>query len=411
MRKVGAGLILLALVTGLALLDADGIAVALAAIAGLALLMVLWPATEAAQPAPMPPAEPVRPTPTPVQLISAFAEPVMIVDDGRIAEANGAARKLLGEHIVGEDVRVAIRHPAAADRLISRAEPLDTRPLELVGLGGRDTRWQMNIASLDENCLLVHLVDRSAGHAAERMRVDFVANASHELRTPLAAILGYVETLDDDSAGGDVAVRKRFLRIINDEARRMQRLVEDLMSLSRIEAEKFRAPETAVDLTELVKETHAVIQDGANERSRDVVIDLDESLPFVAGDRAQLSQLLHNLVGNALKYGRAGTPVIVRTSRGPGSMVRLTVEDESEGVAPEHLPRLTERFYRVDPSRSRAAGGTGLGLAIVKHIIDRHRGRLDIQSVVGKGTTVTCLLPPAPIPLSQNGNAAVTGAA
>jgi two-component system phosphate regulon sensor histidine kinase PhoR len=118
---------------------------------------------------------------------------------------------------------------------------------------------------------------------------------------------------------------------------------------------------------------------------------------------------VHNLVGNAMKYGRPGTPVTVRTARGPGSMIGLTVEDEGDGIAPEHLPRLTERFYRVDPGRSRAAGGTGLGLAIVKHIIDRHRGRLDIQSRVGKGTTVTCLLPPAPIPLSQKGNAAVTG--
>ena len=190
----------------------------------------------------------------------------------------------------------------------------------------------------------------------------------------------------------------------------MQRLVEDLMSLSRIEAEKFRAPAEAVDLNELVKEVHAVIRDAANERSRDVVIDLDESLPFVAGDRAQLSQLLHNLVGNAMKYGRAGTPVTVSASRGPGSMVRLSVQDEGDGIAPEHLPRLTERFYRVDPSRSRAQGGTGLGLAIVKHIVERHRGRLDIQSTPGKGTTVTALLPPAPILLSRNRNAAVTEA-
>ena len=407
MRPIVASLILAALLVGLAVLGVPAMIVAVTATAGLAMLLAMRP--RAPEPAPLPAPEPPAPQP-PVRLIEGIADPVLIVDDGRIAQANLAARKLLGQHIVGEDVRVAIRHPAAAERLIGRAEPLDVRPLELVGVGGRDTRWQMNLASLDDDRLLVHLVDRSAGHAAERMRVDFVANASHELRTPLAAILGYVETLDDESAGGDSATRKRFLRIINDEARRMQRLVEDLMSLSRIEAEKHRAPDTAVDLIELVKEVHAVIRDAANERARDVVVDLDESVPFVAGDRAQLSQLLHNLVGNAMKYGRPGTPVTVRVGRAPGTMVRLSVEDEGEGIAPEHLPRLTERFYRVDPSRSRAAGGTGLGLAIVKHIVDRHRGRLDIQSTPGKGTTVICLLPPAPIPLSQKGNAAVTGA-
>jgi len=241
------------------------------------------------------------------------------------------------------------------------------------------------------------------------MRVDFVANASHELRTPLAAILGYVETLDDDAAIGDPATRKRFLRIIRDEAWRMQRLVEDLMSLSRIEAEKFRAPEAAVDLAELIREVHAVIRDGADRRSRDVTTEIEENLPLVAGDRAQLSQLLHNLVGNAMKYGRPDTPVTIRASRGPGSMVRLSVEDQGDGIAPEHLPRLTERFYRVAPSRSRSLGGTGLGLAIVKHIIERHRGRLDIRSTPGEGTIVNALLPTAP--LSLNRNASVTGAA
>ena len=406
MRLAAGVLVLVALMAGLALLGTSGGAVVLTGLAGVLMLIVARPRPEAA---PMPSAS-ESPAPPRPRFVEALADPVLIVDDGRIAEANLAARKLLGQHVVGEDVRVAIRHPAAAERLIARAEPLDARPLELVGIGGRDTRWLMNVATLDDGRLLVHLVDRSAGHAAERMRVDFVANASHELRTPLAAILGYVETLDDEGAGGDAATRKRFLRIIHDEARRMQRLVEDLMSLSRIEAEKYRAPDTAVDLGDLVKEVHAVIQDDTSERSRDVVADLDESLPFVAGDRAQLSQLIHNLVGNAMKYGRPGTAVTVRTSRGPGSMVRLTVEDQGDGIAPEHLPRLTERFYRVDPSRSRAAGGTGLGLAIVKHIMDRHRGRLDIQSVVGTGTTVSCLLPPASNPLSQKGNAAVTKA-
>lgn len=341
------------------------------------------------------PASPAPGQPKAFDLVEAFGDPVLVVRSGRIEAANDAARKLLGSHIVGEDVRIAIRHPAAAERLTSSAEMPGGDPIELVGLGGRDSRWQMNIAGLGEDRTLVQLVDRSEGHAAERMRVDFVANASHELRTPLAAILGYVETLDDDAAISDPAIRKRFLKVIHDEAWRMHRLVEDLMSLSRIEAEKFRAPDTAVDLGEVVREVHAVVRDAADPRSRDVVCDIDESLPPVAGDRAQLSQLLHNLVGNAMKYGRPGTPVTISTSRGPGSMIRLSVEDEGDGIAPEHLPRLTERFYRVDKGRSRSVGGTGLGLAIVKHIVERHRGRLDIRSAPGKGTSISVLLPSA----------------
>jgi two-component system phosphate regulon sensor histidine kinase PhoR len=243
------------------------------------------------------------------------------------------------------------------------------------------------------------LVDQTGNYAAERMRVDFVANASHELRTPLASILGYIETLGDEKAGADTAVRARFLKIMFDEARRMQRLVEDLISLSRIEAEKYRLPERAVDLAALIGEVRSELFDAQDARSNDIVATLDQTVPPVIGDRAQLSQMLHNLIGNAMKYGRPNTPVTVKLWRDPVGMVRISVTDEGEGIAPEHVPRLTERFYRVDPGRSRAAGGTGLGLAIVKHIVERHRGRLDVASIVGTGTTITVMLPahiPAP---------------
>ena len=405
---VPAMLLLLAGLLAMGLAGASVPTLLIAGLTGLSLMFLRW----SRQPEPVAPIASAPPSSSPGghEIIEALVDPLLIIGDGRITEANAPARKLLGPHVVGEDVRVAIRHPAAADRLLTRHEPRDWHPIELIGLGGRETRWQMNLAPLDQGRTLAHLVDRSAGHAAERMRVDFVANASHELRTPLAAIIGFVETLDDDSAGGDVATRKRFLRVISDEARRMQRLVEDLMSLSRIEAEKFRVPDAAVDLVGLAKEVHGALRDARDPRADDLVLDLDESLPFAAGDRAQLSQLFYNLIGNAMKYGQPGTPVTVRLERGLGSMLRLIVEDQGEGIAAEHLPRLTERFYRVDPGRSRSQGGTGLGLAIAKHIIERHRGRLDIQSVVGQGTTVSALLPPAPIPLSSNGNAAVTGA-
>ena len=326
--------------------------------------------------------------------IEAIFEPVLHVAENRVIAANRAARTLLGEHILGEDVRVAIRHPAAAERLLS-AEETSAAPIQLVGLGARDQHWEMRVRSLPGGHRIVHLGDRTGSHAADRIRVDFVANDSHELRTPLASILGFIETLED--AADDPETRTRFLRVMNNEARRMQRLIDDLMSLSRIEAEKYRAPDDSVDLPELIDEVQAELAALSPTRAADIVIDADPVIP-IRGDRVQLSQLLHNIVGNAMKYGRAGTPVSVSLRAAGESMVRLSVADESEGIAPEHLPRLTERFYRVDSSRSRAAGGTGLGLAIVKHIVERHRGRLDIASTVGTGTRVTILLPTAPPP-------------
>ncbi|TPG54425.1 ATP-binding protein [Sphingomonas glacialis] len=347
------------------------------------------------------PIETPRPVPAPAVLvppetqdvIEAIVEPVLIVAEGRVTHANAVALGLLGKHIVGEDVRVAIRHPGAAERLAGPAGETSQGPINLVGLGTLDQHWEMHVSPAARGQRIVQLVDRTGNYAAERMRVDFVANASHELRTPLASILGYIETLGDDKAGEDAQVRGRFLKIMFDEARRMQRLVEDLISLSRIEAEKYRLPDRAVDVGALIGEVRSELLDAQDKRSSDIVADIDLSVPAVAGDRAQLSQVLHNLIGNAMKYGRAGTPVTVKLWRDPAGMVRISVTDEGEGIAPEHLPRLTERFYRVDPGRSRAAGGTGLGLAIVKHIIERHRGRFDVASVVGTGTTVTILLP------------------
>ena len=335
-----------------------------------------------------------RPTQPEIQeVIEAIVEPVLIVAEGRVTHANAVALSLLGKYIVGEDVRVAIRHPGAAERLASPIAGVPQGPTNLVGLGTLDQHWEMHVARAVSGQRIVQLIDQTGNYAAERMRVDFVANASHELRTPLASILGYIETLGDEKAGADTQVRGRFLKIMFDEARRMQRLVEDLISLSRIEAEKYRLPDRAVDLGELIGEVRSELFDAQDARSNDIVADLDLAVPPVIGDRAQLSQMLHNLVGNAMKYGRPGTPVAVRLWRDPAGMVRISVADEGEGIAAEHLPRLTERFYRVDPGRSRAAGGTGLGLAIVKHIVERHRGRLDVASVVGTGTTVTVMLP------------------
>jgi two-component system phosphate regulon sensor histidine kinase PhoR len=354
-------------------------------------------ATAASEP---PPSADMFDDPAFEQLLQGFVDPLLIVVRGKVARANRAALRLLGGHIVGEDVRIAIRHPAAAEQLSSMAPLAEPTSISLVGLGTRDQRWEMHIAPLSDDPAgdvrrVVHLIDRSGSYAAEKMRVDFVANASHELRTPLAAILGFIETLADPVAGADKETRARFLKIMEGEARRMQVLVDDLMSLSRIEAEKYRAPDTAVDLDSLIVEVADVFRQSGGERGKDVRTAIAPGTCPVRGDRAQLSQLLHNLIGNSAKYARPGTPISVGIEPGPAGMMKLTVADEGEGIAPDHLPRLTERFYRIDSGRSRAMGGTGLGLAIVKHIVERHRGRLDIASILGRGTTITILLPVA----------------
>ena len=321
-------------------------------------------------------------------VLDAVAEPVLLIEGFEVTLANRAATTVMGGQIVGQDVREAIPHPAATERL-SDLDLGDGSPIELKGLGPLNQRWQMRVNTIGEGRRLVHLIDQTESHAAERMRVDFVANASHELRTPLAALRGFIETLEE--AGDDAETRARFLSIMAAEALRMQRLVEELISLSRIEAEKYRLPGDAVDLAALAREVHAELVAGGDGRRRDVVLALDERVPLVVGDRAQLSQVMHNLVSNAMKYGREGTPVTIALAR-HGGEVRLAISDQGEGIPAKHIPRLTQRFYRVNKGRSRSMGGTGLGLAIVKHIIERHRGRLQITSEVGVGTTVAITL-------------------
>jgi two-component system phosphate regulon sensor histidine kinase PhoR len=345
--------------------------------------------------------------PDAADLVESVDTPLLIVRSRRILLANEAARQLLGNHIQGVDVRLAIRHPAAAGPL-TEEQPERVIRADLAGLGDHDRRWEMTATLLNDGSRVVRLIDKSALQTAEQMRVDFVANASHELRTPLATLLGFLETLQDDSAADDKPLRSRFLRIMFDEARRMHRLVDDLISLSRIESERFMSPRDPIDLLPVVEQVRRTLAHVAEARDTEVVIESSARSARVMGDPVQLNQLVHNLLGNALKYGRPGTAVTVRFRDTASHMIRMSVIDQGEGIAPEHLPRLTERFYRVDPSRSRAMGGTGLGLAIVKHIVGRHRGRLDIRSRVGEGTAVHVDLPRAPEALSQKSHESVT---
>jgi len=327
-------------------------------------------------------------------LLEGLPEPAIVVTGRHVLSSNAAARALLGDAIDGAAVDTVISHPAALEAL-SVGDQADD--VELTGLDGSRRHWLMRTAQLADGRRLIRFVDRSESRAAEQMRVDFVANASHELRTPLATLIGYAETLREQSPEIDAATRERFLAVVHEEARRMQRVVEDLISLSRIEAEKFTAPTDAVDLAPLVEEATDGVRRMADERASDLVRNVEAALPPIAADGSQILQLLENLLTNALRYGEPGTPVTVSAAL-EGPMVHLAVTDEGEGIAPEHVRRVTERFYRVDTSRSRSLGGTGLGLSIVKHIVERHHGRLVIDSALGRGTTVHVLLPVAETP-------------
>ncbi len=321
-------------------------------------------------------------------LIENSSIPLVITDRSTVALANHAARKLLGQHVIGQDTRVALRNPQAV-KLLG-----DSRQNEAIvrGLVRRGDIWQINRQMIDDRLAILEFINQTAEADISRAHTDFVANASHELRTPLAAILGYVETLQEDGGNIDTPTARKFLGTIEREAQRLHALVSDLMSLSRVEAEKHDLPTERIDLAPLLERA---ARDAAGLSRVDRLALEITAQPVVTGDRQQLEQVVRNLVDNALKYGAADRPVMVTLDLTQNDLARITVTDEGEGIAPDQIPHLTRRFYRTDPGRSRASGGTGLGLAIVKHIVERHRGRLDITSALGKGTSVVVRLPVA----------------
>jgi len=325
------------------------------------------------------------------QLIEGLTEAALIVRGAAVIMSNAAARNLFGVAIEGVDVRQVLPHPAVIERLV-RGKLTSPDEVEVAGLGGSRRHWLARLAPLDDGAILVRLIDRNEARAAEQMRVDLVANASHELRTPLSTVIGYSETLRESDGSMDEGTRAKFLAVVHDEARRMQRVVEDLISLSRIEAEKFTTPTEPVDIAPMIDVAVESAARMAADRGSELKCSVASDLPPIAADRGQVLQVLDNLITNALRYGEPGMPVSI-SARLDGGMIHVEVADEGEGIPSEHIPRLTERFYRVDTSRSRGLGGTGLGLSIVKHIVERHRGRLIIESVVGKGTTIHVLLP------------------
>ena len=321
--------------------------------------------------------------------IESINAPLVLMEGERILAANQAARGALGAHIVGQDARMALRHPDALQLL----DMADGASITIQGLTGTGSKWLMTRRTLDTRHWMIALHDRTAEADVGRAHTDFVANASHELRTPLASIIGYVETMEDAPDNLDPETRKRFLGTVLREARRMVGLLSDLMSLSQLEAEKHDLPTERIDLGQLSARVVAEFAPAPGQKASRVELERPDGEAFVTGDVKQLEQLLRNLIDNALKYGNADTPVHVRLAPAPRKMIEMSVADHGAGIAPDHLPHLTRRFYRTDPGRSRAAGGTGLGLAIVKHIVERHKGKLDITSQLGVGTQVRVRLP------------------
>lgn len=353
-------------------------------------------------------------TPLRSKIVEGVPDPLLLLaPDKRVVEANRAARDLLGERIMSNDIALYLRHPDALDTIEEAIASESTAAVEITLTAGTERIYIVG-ASRVENAqaepvgnedsdeppfyIVVSLHDITQVRLAERMRADFVANASHELRTPLSSLIGFIETLQG-AARGDVEAADRFLSIMQEEAMRMVRLIDDLLSLSRIELDKHVQPDTGVDIAGVLEGAAASLQPAAQKRGMTIEIEAAEPLPQVRGDRDQLLQVMQNLISNAIKYARPDTQITLRAApvaRVPGqgsAGVRIDVQDRGEGIAPEHLPRLTERFYRVDAARSRKLGGTGLGLAIVKHIVNRHRGHLDIDSLKGEGTTVSAWLP------------------
>ncbi|MDE2005857.1 MAG: two-component sensor histidine kinase [Rhodospirillales bacterium] len=337
-------------------------------------------------------------------IIERLPDPLLVLDARRaVLRANQAAQSAFGA-----EMGAVLRHPglrAAIERAFADAAA-STADLSLpvpVPREVRGTVVPLDPPLADGGCALVVLSDRTRERAIEKMRADFVANASHELRTPLASLLGFIETLRGPAAD-DPPAQQRFLAIMAEQAARMNRLIDDLLSLSRIEMTEHEAPGETVDLAALLGRVADGFEPRLARAKAKLTLELGADLPPVAGDPDQLAQVAQNLLENALKYGAAGeTPaeLTLRAARAEGGRwpardgAVFAIADRGPGIAREHLPRLTERFYRVDAGRSRAAGGTGLGLAIVKHIVNRHRGQLAIDSEEGQGTTVSVWLPAA----------------
>ncbi len=323
---------------------------------------------------------------------------VLIGSDERIVAANGPAEAVFGPVARGHHYITALRQPVLLDCVEGAFRTFTPRTSRFPARDSmRDTTYSATATPLvSSGGVLLFLEDVSHVEEASQMRRDFVANVSHELRSPLTALLGFIETLRGN-ARDDPEAQERFLEIMAREAERMNRLIQDLLSLSRVEAEERRLPGGQADVASLVATAVEALEPRARERGVVVSVSGAQQPLLVRGNPDQLLQVFTNLIENALKYGSGSANVRLATQgHNPelqGPAVLVAIHDDGDGIDSLHIPRLTERFYRIDTHRSRELGGTGLGLAIVKHILNRHRGRLHIESEPGKGSCFTAILP------------------
>ncbi len=347
--------------------------------------------------------------PAPVaEVLERLPDPFMLLDNtGRVLLANRAMVAVIGTDTQRKHISAVLRTPAVLQAIERTARSGEPSSVEFSFHVPVERHFQAYVTRTEQmprwTALLLH--DVTAAKRAEEARADFVANASHELRTPLAAVSGFIDTLKGH-ARDDAVAREKFLDIMSIEAGRMRRLIDDLLSLTRIEQNEHVPPSGDVDIVEVVHDATMALQGLAQLDHVSILMGDAQDLPPVTGERDELIQLFQNLTHNAIKYGRSGGHVWISFAtapgsaalagrRGAGTMVAVTVRDDGEGIPREAIPRLTERFYRVDVKRSRERGGTGLGLAIVKHIINRHQGRLAIESKAGEGSAFTVFLPAA----------------
>ncbi|MDK1493338.1 phosphate regulon sensor histidine kinase PhoR [Sinorhizobium sp. 7-81] len=331
-----------------------------------------------------------------VPALNALDMPVLVVAaDETVLFQNVAAEKAFGSIPPNTDLSARVRSPGILDMVRETIATGKINQIEHTERLPSDTVYVVRVAPAEieadasnRRIFLLTYRDISQVRRIDRMRSDFVANASHELRTPLASLRGFIETLQGP-ARNDLKAQERFFGIMHEQVTRMSRLVDDLLSLSRLELKSHLAPEDMVDLAPLLGHVRDSLLPLATELDVTISLDVPDAPVFVPGDRDELIEVFENLIENACKYGQEGKKVDVRLTGDQGKQAEVTVEDYGRGIPAEHVPRITERFYRVNVEASRSKKGTGLGLAIVKHILTRHRARLLIHSEVGKGTIFT----------------------
>ena len=325
-------------------------------------------------------------------LIDGFSESFFLINsDHIIVRTNRSARRLFGETITDQPFVRVLRHPQALECLDKTLSTRESTSIQIDLSDFPSSRYRLATYPFDKSDVALILQDISPLIEASKMRSEFVANVSHELRSPLTTLLGLIETLRG-AARDDSDRREQFLSVMHTEAMRMDRLIKDLLSLSSVEEHERIIPTSSIDIVSLISDVLSTLE-SHKQPDQKLIFTPSISSSYILGDEDQLIQVFRNLIQNAINYSSPTGTITLTTEKADNSFLHIHITDEGIGISPSHLPRLTERFYRVDEGRSRHIEGTGLGLAIVKHIMSRHRGTLNISSTLGEGTTITVSFP------------------